>query len=210
MNKLLATFLLVPMLGAGCSSVVTSDTAVVPTKPAVTAPTIAVGEPNPATPVEPVSDMRTFARADLGFNFQYPAKFGDVNFTMSDSPDMGKIFRGTFTKATIEFGGATKNFEAGREGSFLDFGMFYGEPNRSITDWAEANEYGKTIPVKGSIVYLLTGKDNGGSFDSFGPGEIGALVKLNSKEFPGVAFTANTKTVSVAEFEKMMSTIEVK
>lgn len=147
-------------------------------------------------------ELQTFKNDELGFSFSYPAWFGKLDFSIRNGDDSGKIFHGEFQNVTLEFGGTTKNFGEGRETWPTDYNGNQTQPEKVL----------KTLPISGGIATIIRGSGEAAPGNWFSEGTYGAFIKLNGKEFQGLAFLVNAepKKISLDELESVLKTLMIK
>lgn len=174
-------------------------------------------------PADETADWKTYENKTLGFSFKYPSEYGTFNLIVSNS-ETGKSFRGGFPKFSetwasnkfFSLGGITQDFSQGRSGYFLDFVRYAKESGKYYHLMAQNKKYEfspiKVMTVDGQEVLIVDGNSYPSDMASemgFGPGDNGgALINLpGNGEFTGLAiWNADSKKVSQAEFEKIIST----
>lgn len=162
-----------------------------------------------------------YSNNELGLSFEYPAVLGDVKVTISNA-DKGKIFTGTFTgDEKLVFGGISQDYTNATNSTFIDsrgylkkgskyFYLFLGDKGDTDFEIKPA----KTVKAGDNEILLIDktsfiGNNPENSKLNPGEGNLGALVNLK-KGFPGIAFLNQDQTTfSQADFEKMLSTINV-
>ncbi len=147
-------------------------------------------------------DVLDFASEDLGFSFQYPAKFGEVDLDV-DTESEGGSFRGEFlNNSFLKFGGASVNYGEGSKLEFLDYGRFDGKGFIGNATLIEI------IEVDGGRVTVFRGVDN--VKGALGKGELGGLVDLNGDDFSSLAFhVLSEKEFSYGEFKVVLESLVI-
>lgn len=167
-------------------------------------------------------ELLTFKNDELGFSFFYPAWFGEVSLDIRNG-ETGKLFYGSFENVSLEFGGTTKDFSEGREGWPTDYN---GEAIEKMTFYDDAGlkefpmkeKQIKTLSVQGGEAIILRGKGDAVPGNWFFEGTFGALIRLNNKQFQGLAFHSgetnyhqnDENDLSIDEFESVLKTLVIK
>lgn len=155
------------------------------------------------TEINETANWQTYRNEEYGFEFRYPANFGEVKLDLYDG-QRGKALRGIFRlNDSLVFGGNTSDYDAGREASLVDTSGFV------EVDGKFYNKFGYDMPDairKINKDCILVGKGMYGDVTLY---DYGAICNLQSIIFPGIAFENRDQTIiDQTEFEKIISTFK--
>lgn len=131
----------------------------------------------------------TYKNLDLGFEFQYPEKYGKVDLLVNPG-ETGKMFLGILQNTPMSFGGVTSDFSEGRDSEKTDFSgddetlSYIKQHAGPIYTYSEFKSDGGADGVR--VEYVAEDKENElGNTPK--PGSVLYYFKLN-RMFPGVVF----------------------
>lgn len=167
----------------------------------------------------------TYTNKILGFSFDYPERYGEVEISFSNYGDdlsaaaSGKLFRGTFSSETdIVFGGTSLDFQAGRGGAITDSQgyIFDGDQYYSRMPGSKKRLINPilTLDNNGNIILVINDDsfNDGSGISGWGlvPNTRAALVNFENKnEYAGMAiYNKNTNNISDNEFNILLSTFK--
>jgi hypothetical protein len=150
------------------------------------------------------STTKLFTSKELGFSFEYPARFGVVNAAVYNGDPSGRAFAGNFEKCDepgcvpllLTFGAATNDFQAPREASAVESGEAWFKENGRYYYGSAADPVRREIPYRAGEIQavnatglILYGAANGETT----PGELGAnsrraVFNLTDGEFRSLTF----------------------
>lgn len=150
----------------------------------------------------------TYKNLDLGFEFQYPEKYGRVDLLVNPG-ETGKMFLGLLHDAQISFGGVTSDFSEGRDSEKTDFSgddetlSYIKQHAGPIYTYSEFKSDSGADGVR--VEYVAEDKENElGNTPK--PGSVLYYFKLN-RMFPGVVFVFDKK--ETPEYENIIKTLVI-
>lgn len=128
------------------------------------------------------TEILRFTNEDLGFSFEYPAWFGELDFRYSECVPEGKSFEGTFKNVELEFGSVADSCDIGRGWWFTDYNGNRGDTTDVVRE---------KIPIDSGEIGIIEGQGRYIPGEGYPEGTYGALVPLKHEIFKGFAFAAN-------------------
>jgi hypothetical protein len=141
-------------------------------------------------------EILSFEDTDLGFSFEYPAEFGEVELVFD-----GDSYRGAFmNNPYLKFGAATMNYDQSSKINFLDYGRYDGK------GFIGNAVLKKSFKVDGVTVSVYEGMDN--YKGALMKGELGALLTYDGDKFSSLAILLTDKDEMVyEEFIEIISSL---
>lgn len=204
MKKIIALALFAVIILSGCIKQKTDQTQPIISVPIAKEPI----QPNVATSSNSIS-LETYVNKDYGFEFKYPSEFGNLNLEI-----FSENIRGSFSKnQNITISGITKNYQAEREGFYVDFREFKKEGDNYFWGFV-GNDYFPITPKKiisqdiimvDCMSFKEKCKQTGPSI-SIPEGKIAGLINLKNDKFKGLILIADKDAIEEDEFIDIIST----
>lgn len=176
-----------------------------PQGPAGSTPTPLAGLSQPDT-----SNWKTYQNFELGFEFQYPSAWGELEFLLRDCDDGGRLFRITFSiRKDVDFGGNSENCSEPRGAGWTDFiGYKKESTGKYIYNFSEGRGF-EVIPTKviEPLEILVIGHQDLGL--ALQPTDRAALLNMPNLTFRGIAFAYyNIPKEEEVMFDQILSTFK--
>ncbi len=181
--------------------------------PAVTPSIAASFTPVATSTPDPNAGWRTYSNPEVGFSFQYPSEWGEVNISKRKG-DTGQAFGGHFSgNEKMTFGGQTPDFSVGTGAGFLSF---FGCTKNTDTTYECSFARDKTRTISPSKVITTVGGTTALILSNIeipqvlAPTTRGAYVNLSGTTYPGLAFQyVSIPDADAADFDALVSSVKI-